>query len=88
MARTIETAFGPIVPGFHLRSGLHFQRGDEGEVTIVKTDGQAFDPVIQWEVVVPAEEWASVVASVGARGETGDTWREALAYHQDPSIEG
>ncbi len=70
--------------GFHLRGGLHFQREEDGAVTIVKTNGQAFDPTIEWEVTVPADEWASVVATVCARGDTGDTWREALASHTTP----
>ena len=68
--------------GFHLRDGLHFQRGEDGSVTIVKSNGQAFDPEILWELAVPAEEWASVVASMSVRGETGETWEMALNFHR------
>lgn len=82
MARTYEYEGRVGVAGFHLRDGIYFQRGEDGSVTIVKTDEQAWDPVVEWETTVPAEEWASAVSSVSVRGETGATWETALNFHR------
>lgn len=59
--------------GFHAHSGQYFRRLDDGRVEIRNSDGV---------FVCDASTWASVVASVSARGETGETYRQALDFHQ------
>jgi hypothetical protein len=64
---------------FHVRDGWFFSRDDEstppGAVTVRVQDGPTF--------TLAPHEWASVVASVSAHGETGETYRAALDFHQD-----
>lgn len=62
---------------FHARDGLYFERQADVAVRVrlEKEHGLAF------EVIVPADTWASVIATVSARGETLDTWNEARQYH-------
>lgn len=64
---------------FHLNSGIHFERCEDGSVRIVR-QLLVDDPV---EVLAVAEPmaWASVVASVSRAGETHATWRAALTMH-------
>ena len=66
---------------FHSRDGFFFSRGRDGDVQVrvgARTD--ASHTVAS--TVLTASEWASVVAAVSARGETGETWREALDSHE------
>jgi len=75
---------------FHLRDGVHFERGTQGAVTISKRvpvmaergipAGHQFF-ITLWSLTVPENEWASVLASMSARGETADTWHEAVQFH-------
>lgn len=60
--------------GFHWRDGWHFKRQDDGTVFV-------YNSAHRVTMTIPASEWASIVASVCKRGETGDTYREALAFH-------
>jgi hypothetical protein len=63
------------VPGaYHARDGWHFKRGEGGTVTIYSGDGDQ-------ELMVEPSTWASIVAAVSAPGETGPTYRHALAFH-------
>lgn len=41
-------------------------------------DGLFFE---RFDVVLPADTWASVLAACCARGETFDTWNEARQFH-------
>lgn len=71
---------------FHLCNGLFFERQDGNFVRIFLDlppykPGHVIGANPEFEVTVDAGEWASVVASVAARGEDGATWREALDYH-------
>lgn len=77
---------------FHLQNGLFFQRLKSGQVRIVKTrdggypievngiNGQGQSNILFDEVTTDSG-WASVVASVSARGETLETYTEALTNH-------
>lgn len=65
----------------HLRNGFYFEREKNGSVTIYVTgivNGPA--PILR-KVTVPGNEWASVVAHVSKRGETGKTFEEAFVLH-------
>jgi hypothetical protein len=65
---------------FHAKDGWFFERTDDSDVRIVKTDGKLGGPTIV-EGVLPTDTWASVVASVSVGGETLQTWQQALGFH-------
>lgn len=60
---------------FHSREGLCFMRFDNGDVEIAWPGGR---------VTLPENEWASVVCSTSAQGETFDRWMAARVFHTDP----
>lgn len=73
----------PESRGFHSTDGLFFKRNEDGSVTI-----RAEDP--PWEdghgqlvktVTLPADSWASAVASVCAQGENATTFGAAGDLH-------
>lgn len=75
---------------FHSNNGLCFERLHDGSVEVTRvlwgfsaqhTSRQEHAEVVDHRWRMTAEEWASVVASVSAAGETGDTWKAALDYH-------
>lgn len=68
-------------PWYHWRDGVMWQRMEGGQVVVARIPDAMVANKAEWEFVIPAAEWASIVASVSVRGETGDTWREALAFH-------
>jgi hypothetical protein len=68
-------------PGFHARDGWYFRREDDGSVRILAPD--SLGPGAQQAIVLDASTWASVVASVSAAGETGETYRTALLFHSE-----
>ena len=65
---------------FHARDGVIFKRDAGGGVVISKAGAEFGDREIILDLTGPA--WASIVAHVSARGETGDTYREALEFHE------
>lgn len=70
---------------FHSKNGLFFERLQDGSVHILRTYDARYvraDNVVL-DITLSASEWASVVASVMARGETGDTYRLALDAHNE-----
>lgn len=65
--------------GFHARDGWYFHREDDGSVRIMAPDSMG--PDAHQVVTLDADTWASVVASVGQRGETADTFGKARRFH-------
>lgn len=74
---------------FHSRDGLYFARTVTGDV-IVTIEVPVHDGTgnfheghraVLHRIVLPQDEWASVLASVSARGETGETWQQARDFH-------
>lgn len=63
---------------FHWRDGWHWQGLEDGTVEVWHGDesGPSADALR-----IPATEWASIVAHVSARGETGETYYQALRFH-------
>lgn len=60
-------------PGeYHQRDGWYFKRVEEGNVQI------RHGLIVH---TIPADEWASVVASVSAGGETSRSWTMANELH-------
>jgi hypothetical protein len=66
--------------GFHWRDDIYFLRQSDGDVKV--TSYWQYNNCPQerrW--VIPADEWASVVASVSAQGETSESWQKAKKFH-------
>ncbi len=66
-------------PGFHAHSGWFFRREPDGSVRILAPD--SLGPGAQQVGIFDAGTWASIVASVSASGESGETFRSAEALH-------
>ncbi len=66
---------------FHWTDGWYFARTEDDSVQIEKRESAHEDAPVVVSAVIDADSWASIVASVAARGETGDTWRAARAFH-------
>ena len=66
-------------PGFHARDNWFFRREDDGSVRILAPD--TMGPGAHQAVTLDANTWASVVASVSARGETSETFQAARDFH-------
>lgn len=60
---------------YHLRDGFYFAREDSGYITI-----QVQAPEGKVSVTVPQSEFASAMAAVSRRGETGETFHEAEEF--------
>jgi hypothetical protein len=71
--------------GFHTHEGWYWRRRSDGSVAIVVTESAKDGAPIVREHYLEVGEWASVVASVSARGETGETFLEAKTFHDAPS---
>jgi len=63
----------PKPRAFHWRDGWYFSRTESGDVMI--------EPGTDHEVIVPAAEWASIVASVTPKGDTAETYGDAVRLH-------
>ena len=62
--------------GFHSQDGWYFKRAEDGGVILTVTQGD-----FEAQVHLDDSTWASAVASVSARSETGGTYRAALDFH-------
>lgn len=63
------------MPIYHWRDEWMFERGDDGNVIIHNTR------LLERHLVIPPNEWASIIASVSAKGETGEQFSAAEAFH-------
>lgn len=63
----------------HVSEGLFFRRYDNGDVEIGQ--GPDFNSVAPLQLI-PATQWASVVAYVSVGGEDGATYTQAINFHQ------
>lgn len=66
---------------FHLKDGWYFERTAMGDVKIVKKASPMGDAPVVAEIVVPPNEWASVVASVCFDGENAETFGAMQEFH-------
>lgn len=69
---------------FHWKDGWYFERLANGSVRIYHEE-KYVDPdsgVREYDVCldIDSDSWASILASVSARGETGETFREAVEF--------
>jgi hypothetical protein len=64
-------------PGeFHWRDGWFFKRLPDGSVRVQHRAPDAGPSV---DLLIPSNEWASIVASMSAEGETAESYQDALA---------
>jgi hypothetical protein len=63
---------------FHVRDGLYFERTGSNGVRITWPNGE--------EMILDDFSWASVITSVSAAGETGETFQAALRFHNDAKV--
>lgn len=70
---------------FHAQGGWFWKRNEDGSVSFEKRAPARFEGTYQLVAsgTIEAGVWASIVATVSARGETSDTWREALEFHNN-----
>lgn len=66
---------------FHVKEGLYFERTTYGGVHITKRSTAHPESPIEMDMIINDSEWASIMASVSARNETGETYREAMEFH-------
>jgi len=73
--------------GFHAKNGLFFQRDEDGNVIVrkVETDNLRGTRVM-FKATLEPNTWASVMASVCARGEDANTFQEADQFHRTIEI--
>jgi hypothetical protein len=69
--------------GFHWQRGWFFKRQPDGSVRVSHVEPRA--GYVDRQFLVPPDEWASIVASVSAGGETGDRWQQAREFHSATS---
>lgn len=77
---------------FHSNNGLCFERLEDGGIEVTRRLWGWADPhspdkkqadVIDQRWRMTAAEWASVVASMSAKGETTETFNDALRFHDN-----
>ena len=66
---------------FHYKEGWFFKRREDGSVRIYQQQPVRENIVKELGIDIEADSWASIMASVSARGETGETFREAQQFH-------
>ncbi len=69
-----------VARAFHWRDGWFFARNDDASVRVMHRNS----PQSDWfavDITIPAAEWASIVCSVSADGETSERWDVAQDFH-------
>ena len=66
--------------GFHLQQGLYFKRESDGRITISITQTPMVDAPVIFTTTCDVSGFASVMASMSARDETAETWKEAVEF--------
>ena len=85
--QALEAALGLNSRSLHWRDGWYFIRASDGAVVIEKHPKGRIEAVPEIAVQIPPGEWASIVASVSAQGETAETYQQILAFHGSPEKE-
>jgi hypothetical protein len=63
-------------PGFHAQDGWYFDRQGDGSVKISAAVQRCSE-----EIVLDADTWASIMASMSAAGETSVRYQQARRFH-------
>ena len=68
---------------FHWRDGWFWKRGADGTVVVRHDNKETHRP--DASILIPPNEWASIVASVCADGETAETYEAVTKLHMGSS---
>lgn len=68
---------------YHWRDGWYFDRTEDGSVVISKGPREEAHQAL----IIPPNEWASIVASVSASSETAESFAAAQRLHNDATEE-
>ena len=71
--------------GFYFKDGWFFKRISDGSVLITLAKEDPDDVIAR--VAVDPSSWASIVAAVSAKGDTGENWNIARKLHEGRLIE-
>lgn len=76
---------------FHFRDDIYFIRKDQDvtlikihcrqETTSIEYSVNNCEVVIDFELTIDPNSWASIVASMSKEGETTESWNKALDFH-------
>lgn len=67
--------------GFHYKNGWYFKRRlEDGSVQVIKLDDKQN---ILTKAVIDVDSWASIVASVSAKGDTAEKFEAARKFHNE-----
>jgi hypothetical protein len=67
--------------GFHWRDDWYFKRLVDGSVNIIHFHRGPSFSYIDKDLVIPSNEWASIVCSVSRDGETSERWNASQDFH-------
>ena len=67
-------------PMFHLQDNVYFERQPDGRIRIVVREGEQADAPIIKDTTTTVDGFASVMATMSARGEDLQSWQEAGEY--------
>lgn len=68
--------------GFHWQDGLYFKRNEDHSVTITQMKSNNGDEKeVVFSTTIPENGWASIIASVSAKGEVDGRFYKALEWH-------
>ncbi len=68
--------------GYHWRNGIYFKRLEGGSVEVRHfVDWNYHSKCERW--VIPASEWASIIAGVSAQGETSEKYQDGVRFHSE-----
>lgn len=73
---------------FHLQDNIYFERQQDGRIRIVVRNGLNVEGPIIKDTTTEPEGFASVMATMSARGEDLRSWEEACEYLKRPPKEG
>jgi len=77
----------PISLGFHYNDGVYFKRHRSGSVQITILRENKINSPVEHKIIIQPDEWASIIASVSAKSETNESWKEANHFHMESKNE-
>ena len=71
--------------GFHWRDDIYFKRLENGDVRLKTTDTFNGIPFFK-NVIIPSNEWASIISSMSINGEADGGWEKAKKFHNELDV--
>ena len=72
-----------LAGAFHWKDGWYFKRMKDGSVRVMHSAEMPMtgEEYLHPDLTIPPNEWASIVCSVSAGGETGERWEASQDFH-------